>query len=44
MPRGKFLLDYEKGQINAFINCGKNKFQIANLIETILNYLNNKEN
>ena len=47
MPHGKFLSDYEKEQINAFINCGKNKLQIKNLINTsftiIRNYLNNQE-
>ena len=48
MTRGKFLSYLGKGQNNAFINCGKNKFQIANLINRsptiIQNYINNKEN
>ena len=47
IPRGRFLSDYEKGKINAFIYYGKNKFQIANLIDRsdtiIQNYLNNKK-
>ena len=43
MPHGKLLSDYEKGQINAFITCGKKKLQIAKLLDrsptVIWNYL-----
>jgi len=48
MPHGKLLSDYEKGQINAFITCGKKKLKITKLIDrsptVIRNYLNNQEN
>ena len=48
MPHGKLMSHYEKGQINAFITCGKNKLQIAKLLgrspTVIRNYLNNQEN
>jgi len=48
MPRGKFLSEFEKGQINALVACGKNNVQIAKLLSrsttVIRNFINKNEN